>query len=102
MLSKVTKSLKIYCIAVSSVHILIFAYFFPVLLIRIIFIPLIFVVLWIWCHLVHTIEEANRNDILNLLYISECDETKIILAHQLYEHDRRSLAGGHPFHSPGI
>jgi len=93
MLSKVTKSLKIYCIAVSSVHILIFAYFFPVLLIRIIFIPLIFVVLWIWCDLVHTIEEANRNDILNLLYISDCDETKIILAHQLFLHDLRSLAG---------
>ena len=93
MLSKVTKSLKTYCIAVSSVHILIFAYFFPVLLIRIIFIPLIFVVLWIWCDLVHTIEEANRNDILNLLYISDCDETKIILAHQLFLHDLRSLAG---------
>jgi hypothetical protein len=102
MLSKVTKSLKIYCIAVSSVHILIFAYFFPVLLIRIIFIPLIFVVLWIWCDLVHTIEEANRNDILNLLYISDCDETKIILAHQLFLHDQRSLAGGHPFNSHGI
>jgi hypothetical protein len=101
MISKWINSYKIYSLSVLVVHVLIFAYFFPVLLIRIIFIPLIFVVLWIWCDLVHTIEEANRNDILNLLYISECDETKIILAHQLYEHDRRSLAGGHPFHSPG-
>ena len=101
MITKWINSYKIYSLSVLVVHVLIFAYFFPVLLIRIIFIPLIFVVLWIWCDLVHTIEEANRNDILNLLYISECDETKIILAHQLYEHDRRSLAGGHPFHSPG-
>jgi len=78
-------------------HFLIFAYFFPVVLLKLVFIPLIFVVFWAWCDLIHTIEEAHRNDILNLIYTSDSDQTKQLLAYQLFEHDQHSLAGGHPF-----
>jgi len=46
-----------------------------------------------WCDLVHHIEQANRQEILNLLDTCTSDQTRIILAHQLFLHDKNSVFG---------
>ena len=46
--------------------------------------------------MIHTIEEAHRNDILNLLHTCELPETRNLLAYELYLHDENSLAGHRP------
>ena len=97
MVTNWLNSLKIYSLSVIGLHILLFTFFFPKIVLHIIAIALIFVVMYVWVDLIHTIEEANREDILNLIYTSDCDETKQLLAYQLFEHDQHSLAGGHPF-----
>jgi len=61
-----------------------------------------FAVCLMWCDLVHQIEEANRMDILNLIYTSDCQETIDLLSYELYLHDQNSLAGHRPFHLDGM
>jgi hypothetical protein len=102
MLSKWLNSLKIYSLSVIGVHVLIITFFFPWLVFYIIIVPSVFVVFYMWCDLVHQIEEANRIEILNLLHTTTCPNTKDILAYELYLHDENSLAGHRPFNNHGI
>jgi len=102
MLTKWVISLKIYSLSIIGIHFLIFAYFFPILLMKIIFIPLTFVVFWKWCELMVLIEEENRNHILHLLHTSTNQHTKEVLAYELFLHDENSLTGARPFNSHGI
>ena len=102
MLTKWVASLKIYSLSVIGIHVLIFAYFFPILLIKIIFIPLTFVVFWVWCELIVKIEEENRNQILHLLHTASNEHTREQLAYELFLHDQNSLTGDRPFNSHGI
>ena len=102
MLSKWLNSLKIYSLSVIGVHVLIITFFFPWLVFYIIIVPSVFVVFYMWCDLVHQIEEANRMEILKLLHTTDCQNTKDILAYELHLHDQHSLAGDRPFNSHGI
>ena len=102
MLSKVSNSLKTYCIAVASVHFVLFTYLFPNIVFCTIAMVLLFIVMYVWVDLIHTIEEAHRMDILNLIHSSTCQGTIEILSHELYLHDQNSLAGHRPFNSHGF
>jgi hypothetical protein len=102
MLSKVTNSLRTYCISVLFVHFLIFTYFFPNIVFCTIAVVLLLIVMYVWVDLIHTIEEAHRMDILNLIHTSTCQGTIEILSHELYLHDQNSLAGHRPFNSHGF
>ena len=102
MLSKVSNSLKTYCIAVASVHFVLFTYLFPNIVFCTIAVVLLLIVMYVWVDLIHTIEEAHRMDILNLIHSSTCQGTIEILSHELYLHDQNSIAGHRPFNSHGI
>ena len=102
MLSKVSNSLKTYCIAVASVHFVLFTYLFPNIVFCTIAVVLLLIVMYVWVDLIHTIEEAHRMDILNLIHTSTCQGTIEILSHELYLHDQNSIAGHRPFNSHGI
>lgn len=102
MLSKVSNSLKTYCIAVASVHFVLFTFLFPNIVFSTIAVVLLLIVMYVWVDLIHTIEEAHRMDILNLIHTSSCQGTIEILSHELYLHDQNSLAGHRPFNSHGF
>ena len=102
MITKWLTSLKIYSLSVIGVHVLLFAFFFPNVVFYTIVLVMMFTVMYVWVDLIHTIEEAHRNDILNLLHTCELPETRNLLAYELYLHDENSLAGHRPFNSHGI
>ena len=102
MLSNYLTSLKIYSLSVIGVHILLFTFFFPKLVFSIIAMVFLLIVMYVWVDLIHTIEEAHRNDILNLIYTSDCQETVELLSYELHLHDQNSLAGNRLFNSHGI
>ena len=58
--------------------------------------------MYVWVDLIHTIEEAHRMDILNLIHSSTCQQTKDVLSYELYLHDQNSIAGDRTFNSHGI
>ena len=97
IVSKWLTSLKIYSLSVIGVHILLLTYFFPWLVFYIVFVPGMFAVFWMWCDLVHKIEEENRMQILHLMHTTQSEHTISILAYELYLHDQNSLAGHRPF-----
>lgn len=102
MLSKHTSSLKTYVYCVAGAHILLLTFFFPMFVLYTVALTLALVVSYVWVDLIHTIEEAHRMDILNLIYTSDCQETIHLLAYELYLHDENSLAGHRPFNTHGI
>jgi len=75
---------------------------FPKIVFYTIAIAFMFIVLYVWVDLIHTIEEAHRMDILNLIHTSSCQGTIEILSHELYLHDQNSIAGHRPFNLHGI
>jgi len=97
MLSNYLTSLKVYSLSVIGVHLLLFTFFFPKIVFYTIAIAFMFIVMYVWVDLIHTIEEAHRNDILNLIYTSECQETIELLSYELHLHDQNSLAGHRPY-----
>ena len=102
MLSKHTSSLKTYVYCVAGAHILLFTFFFPKIVFCTIAMVLLLIVMYMWVDLIHTIEEAHRMDILNLIYTSDCQETIHLLSYELHLHDQNSLAGHRPFNELGI
>ena len=102
MITKWLTSLKIYSLSVLGVHVLLFAFFFPKIVFSTIAMVLLLIVMYVWVDLIHTIEEAHRMDILNLIYTSDCQETIDLLAYELHLHDQNSLAGHRPFDLRGI
>ena len=102
MISNYLTSLKVYSLSVIGVHLLLFTFFFPKIVFYTIAIAFMFIVMYVWVDLIHTIEEAHRNDILNLIYTSDCQETVELLSYELHLHDQNSLAGNRPFNSHGI
>ena len=102
MLSKWLNSLRIYSLSVIGVHFLLFTYFFPNVVFYTIVLTIMMVVMYMWVDLIHTIEEAHRMDILNLIYTSDCQETIHLLSYELHLHDQNSLAGHRPFNELGI
>ncbi len=102
MITNWLNSLKIYSLSVIGVHILLFTFFFPKIVFSIIAMVLLLIVMYVWVDLIHTIEEAHRTDILNLIHTSTCQQTIDLLVYELHLHDQRSLAGDRPFNSHGI
>jgi len=102
MVTKWLNSLRIYSLSVIGVHILLFTFFFPKIVLYTIALVIMVVVSYVWVDLIHTIEEAHRTDILNLIYTSDCQETIHLLSYELYLHDQNSLAGHRSFNSHGI
>ena len=102
MLSKWLTSLKIYSLSVIVIHILLFTFFFPKIVFYTITIAFMFIVMYVWVDLIHTIEEAHRMDILNLIYTCDCQQTIDVLSYELYLHDQNSIAGDRTFNSHGI
>ena len=101
-MSKWLNSLKIYSLSVIGVHFLLFTYFFPNVVFYTIVLVIMFVVMYVWVDLIHTIEEAHRMDILNLIHTTDCQETIHLLSYELHLHDQNSLAGHRPFSSYGL
>ena len=97
-----TNSLRIYSLSVIVIHILLFTFFFPKIVFYTIAIAFMFIVMYVWVDLIHTIEEAHRTDILNLIYTCTCQETIDLLSYELYLHDQNSMAGHRPFNLHGI
>ena len=93
MMTNWLASYRTYCLSIAFAHFIIFTCFFPYFVFCTVFIFVIFVVSWMWCDLVHHIEQANRQEILNLLDTCTSDQTRIILAHQLFLHDKNSVFG---------
>lgn len=102
MITKWLNSLRVYSLSVIGIHFFIIAYFFPVFVIKVVFIPLTFVVFWHWCELIVRIEEENRNQILHLIQTSDNQHTREVLAYELFLHDENSLSGKSLFNSHGI
>ena len=102
MLSKWLNSYRTYSLSVIGVHILLFTFFFPKIVFSTIAMVLLLIVMYVWVDLIHTIEEAHRTDILNLIYTSNCQETIDLLSYELYLHDQNSMAGHRPFNLHGI
>lgn len=102
MLSNYLTSLKVYSLSVIGVHLLLFTFFFPKIVFYTIAIAFMFIVMYVWVDLIHTIEEAHRMDILNLMHTSTCQETIDLLSFELHLHDQNSLAGHRPFNSHGF
>lgn len=102
MLSKWLTSLKIYSLSVIVIHILLFTFFFPKIVFYTITVAFMFIVMYVWVDLIHTIEEAHRMDILNLIYTCDCQQTIDVLSYELYLHDQNSIAGDRTFNSHGI
>ena len=97
MLSNYLTSLKVYSLSVIGVHLLLFTFFFPKIVFYTIAIAFMFIVMYVWVDLIHTIEEAHRMDILNLMHTSTCQETIDLLSFELHLHDQNSLAGHRPY-----
>lgn len=97
MISNYLTSLKVYSLSVIGVHLLLFTFFFPKIVFYTIAIAFMFIVMYVWVDLIHTIEEAHRMDILNLMHTSTCQETIDLLAYELHLHDQNSLAGHRPY-----
>jgi hypothetical protein len=97
-----TNSLRIYVAIVLMLHFVLFTFFFPKIVFFTIATILMLIVMYVWVDLIHTIEEAHRMDILNLIHTSSCQGTIEILSHELYLHDQNSLAGHRPFNSHGF
>jgi hypothetical protein len=102
MISKWLNSLKIYSLSVIAVHFFIITFFFPKIVFSTIAMVLLLIVMYVWVDLIHTIEEAHRKDLLNLIYTSTCQETIDLLCYELYLHDENSLVGHRPFNRHGI
>ena len=97
MLSNYLTSLKVYSLSVIGVHLLLFTFFFPKIVFYTIAIAFMFIVMYVWVDLIHTIEEAHRMDILNLIHTTDCQETIHLLSDELHLHDQNSLAGHRPY-----
>ena len=97
-----TNSLRIYVAIVLMLHFVLFTFFFPKIVFFTIATILMLIVMYVWVDLIHTIEEAHRMDILNLMHTSTCQETIDLLSFELHLHDQNSLAGHRPFNSHGF
>jgi len=97
MISEYTKSLKTYAYSILGVHLLLIGYFYPMLLITIIFVPATFLILYKYVELIYTIESANRDNLIMLIQATENDNTKKLLLQELWYADLHSL-GAEPMH----
>ena len=93
MISEYTKSLKRYAYSILGGHIFVLAYFYPLLVLKMICVPLMFLLLYKWVELVYTVEQANRDNLIALINTTENESTKQLLLTELWYADLNSLGG---------
>ena len=93
MISEYTKSLKTYAYSILGGHVFILAYFYPLLVFKIIMIPAMFILLYKWVELVYQMEQANRDNLIMLIHTTENESTREILLTELWYADLNSLGG---------
>ena len=93
MLTKYTKSLKIYAYTLLGGHVFILAYFYPLLVVKIICLPAMFMLLYKWVELIYLIEQSNRDNLIMLIHATDNESTREILLNELWLADLNSLAG---------
>tara|TARA_Y200000002_G_C22168870_1_gene450203 strand:- start:33 stop:338 length:306 start_codon:yes stop_codon:yes gene_type:complete len=93
MISEYTKSLKRYAYSILGGHIFVLAYFYPLLVLKMICVPLMFLLLYKWVELVYTVEQANRDNLIALINSTENESTKQLLLTELWYADLNSLGG---------
>lgn len=93
MISEYTKSLKTYVYSILGVHVFILAYFYPLLVLKMICVPTMFFLLYKWVELVYQMEQANRDNLILLINATENESTRNILLTELWYADLNSLAG---------
>lgn len=94
MITKWLNSYKIYSLAVLYTHILIFAFFFPYVIVYTFAGMGILVFLYVWCELHYQIETTNRLQLVRMIKETDNEVTKDILRYELYLHDKHSLTRG--------
>ena len=97
MISKYTKSLKIYAYSLLGIHIFAFTYFFPLVVFTFVASITMFLILYKWIELTYQIEQANRDNLIMLISTTENESTKQLLLEELWYADLNSL-GGEPIH----
>ena len=93
MISEYTKSLKIYAYTLLGGHVFILTYYYPLLVLKIIMIPTMFILLYKWVELVYQMEQANRDNLIMLIHTTENESTREILLTELWYADLNSLGG---------
>ncbi len=101
MISEYTKSLKTYAYTLLGGHVFILAYFYPLLILKMICAPLMFLLLYKWIELIYTIEQSNRDNLIMLINTTENESTRKILLNELWYADLNSL-GAEPLNDPRI
>jgi len=91
MISEYTKSLKTYAYTLLGGHVFILAYFYPLLVLKLICAPLMFLLLYKWVELIYTIEQSNRDNLIMLINTTENESTRKILLNELWYADLNSL-----------
>jgi uncharacterized membrane protein YqjE len=91
MISEYTKSLKTYAYTLLGGHVFILAYFYPLLILKMICAPLMFLLLYKWIELIYTIEQSNRDNLIMLINTTENESTRKILLNELWYADLNSL-----------
>ena len=93
MISEYTKSLKIYAYTLLGGHVFILAYFYPLLVLKLICAPLMFLLLYKWVELIYTIEQSNRDNLIMLINTTDNESTREILLNELWLADLHSIGG---------
>ena len=91
MISEYTKSLKIYAYTLLGGHVFILTYYYPLLVLKIIMIPTMFILLYKWVELIYTIEQSNRDNLIMLINTTENESTRNLLLTELWYADLHSL-----------
>lgn len=94
MITKWLSSYRTYSLAVVYTHILIFAFFFPYVIIYTFATVCIFVFFYVWCELNYQIETTNRLQLVRMIKETDNEVTKDILRYELYLHDKHSMSRG--------
>jgi len=92
MISEYTKSLKTYAYTLLGGHVFILAYFYPLLVLKIIMVPTMFMLLYKWVELVYQMEQANRDNLIMLIHATDNESTRQILLDELWHADLNSIA----------
>ena len=93
MISEYTKSLKIYAYTLLGGHVFILTYYYPLLVLKIIMIPTMFILLYKWVELVYQMEQANRDNLIMLIHATDNESTREILLNELWLADLHSIGG---------
>ena len=95
------KSVRTLLFTVIVFHLSVLAYFYPIVVTSIIFVPATFFFLYKWIELTYQIENANRENLIMLINATENESTRKILLEELWYADLHSL-GGNPIYKDSL